>query len=150
MAATLVLSGDSEAEFISKAAELCRVVNDLDHFTAPLCLYAVSGDQTLAEKLTAIKSVELMVLAENEQKGSPNYNSTDDVLKQRCLAVWKLSKKVPNLKKAKIEDVVGKFSNFHDQMLADVMRMVGINKNDAGKPGKLYKKIDRYIKKSPN
>jgi hypothetical protein len=142
---TLVSSDDDgEAEFISMAAALCRLVNDSDRFTASLCLFAVSGDQTLAEKLTTVKKVELMVLARNEQQGSPDYNSSETVLKQRCLAVWKLSKKVPNLKKVKIEDV--KFSSFHDRTLADVMRLVGISEDDAGKPGKLYKKIDRYIK----
>jgi hypothetical protein len=146
MVTPMLVSGqDGEVEFISNAAELCRLVNDADRFTASLCLYAVSGDQTLAEKLTAIKTVELMVLARNEQEGSPNYDlSSDNAIKQRCLAVWKLSKKVPNLKKVKIEDV--KLSNFHDRALADVMRLVGIGEDDAGKPGKLYKKIDRYIK----
>jgi hypothetical protein len=141
---TLVSSDDGEAEFISMAAALSRLVNDSDRFTASLCLFAVSGDQTLAEKLTTVKKVELMVLAQNKQQGSPDYNSSDTVLKQRCLTVWKLSKKVPNLKKVKIEDV--KFSSFHDKTLTDVMQLVGISKDDAGKPGKLYKKIDRYIK----
>jgi hypothetical protein len=146
---TTLVSGESEAESISNAAELCHLVNDLDRFTASLCLYSVSGDQILAEKLSAIKKVESIVLAQNEQNGSPNYNTSDDIaLKQWCLAVWKLSKKVPNLKKVKMEDV--KLSNFHNRKLADVMRLVGISEDDAGKAGKLYRKIDRYIKSQEN
>jgi hypothetical protein len=84
-------------------------------------------------------------LAQNEQNGSPNYDTSDNALKQRCLAVWKLCKKVPNLKKVKMEDVK-LVSNFHDKTLPDVMRLVGISEADAGKAGKLYRKIDRYIK----
>jgi hypothetical protein len=135
-----------EAEFISTAARLSYVVNDPERFTPSLCLYAVSGDQVLAERLSSIKAVESAILVLKEQNVELFSSSDHDLAyKQRCYEVTALSCKLPNLHKYNIS-AVG-FSNFRSTKTADVMRLLGSSEEQAGNSGKLYRAVDRYIKK---
>jgi hypothetical protein len=141
-----MMTNDGEAEFIAMLARLSYVVNDPERFTPSLCLYAVSGDQVLAEKLSSIKAVESAILVLQEQNVELFSSSDSDLaFKQRCYEVTALSCKLPNLHKYNIS-AVG-FSNFRATKTADVMRLLGSSKEQAGNSGKLYRAVDRYIKK---
>ena len=134
-------------DHLTDAACLLQLV-DRTSFSTSNAIFAVSSDTEKATNPECIKTVKTALFA--LQTGEPLSIS----IEQKCCAIFKLAKQLPNLSSKKKDGgkkkdllAVG-FSDFRHVKLTDVMRLIDLPDSYLQAGQKQYVAISRYIKKA--